>query len=370
MMHRNTHWIRPLLRSLLCLTMVTIAFATKISNAALENSIHWEGSNAKLRIALDRNSIDYFLYKAPPMGAQFDLSQHFASHLGYSVEIIPVDSQQQGVDAAQNGRADFYATSSNLPKHSTPNLLSLSMFPPKHASDTASPTATATWLFSPARSHLYAQATEWFESRASERLRKTFIGKANFFAHLRNQTSVPKNKKHYSLSAYDSLIKEAAASTRWDWQWIASIIYQESRFNPSLHSRRNAYGLMQMTPVTAKHFHVSSLKTPKEQIAAGVNYLLWLDAQFERIGIALEHRDDFILAAYNAGYARIRQAQRDAAAHGLSPTIWVGNVARVQGKRPFTLRSDTPLTLLHGTGETCDFVQQINLRYSHYKNLI
>ena len=76
MMHRNTHWIRPLLRSLLCLTMVTIAFATKISNAALENSIHLEGSKAKLRIALDRNSIDYFLYKATPMGAQFDLSQH------------------------------------------------------------------------------------------------------------------------------------------------------------------------------------------------------------------------------------------------------------------------------------------------------
>lgn len=357
---------RILLSLLLCL-LSSLPFSTKRSSAAKDSATMRDKASASLRIALDRNSIDYFLFQATPTGLQLELTHRFAAQLGRTVEIVPVDSVQQGVLAAQHGLVDFYATSrplSELP-HA---LLPCSLHAPNKPKDTTT-LPTATWLFPPEKSALFAHASLWLASKRCKKLASSLNSKFGTDGYMRlhfeeNCCSRP------SLSAYDSLIKKAAASTRWDWRWIASIIYQESRFKPSQRSLRGAYGLMQMTPITAKHFRVPNLHSPKAQIEAGVNYLLWLDDQFEKIGIPIALRNDFILAAYNAGYSRIRKAQANAEALGDAPNVWVGNVAVAHAQAYRTLNRENPIATLYGAGETCNFVQQINCRYAHYKNLL
>lgn len=357
---------RILLSLLLCLVS-SLPLTTEPSSAAKESFTPRGKAPATLRIALDRNSIDYFLFRATPTGLQLELTQRFAAKLGRTVEIVPVDSLQQGVLAAQRGVVDFYATSRPI-NELPPALLACSLCFPNKPEKTGNLLST-TWLFPPENSNLLAHASLWLASKGCKNLSSSLSCKFGSDGYMRlhfqkNCSSRP------ALSTYDSLIKKAAESTRWDWRWIASIIYQESRFKPSQSSRRGAYGLMQMTPITAKHFRVTNLHTPKAQIDAGVNYLLWLDEQFEEIGIPIALRNDFILAAYNAGYSRISKARANAAALGVSPNVWVGNVAIAHAQAYSNLTPEDPIATLYGAGETCNFVRQINSRYAHYKNLL
>lgn len=357
---------RVLLSLLLCLTS-SLSFTSKHSNAAGDAFLLRDKTSATLRVALERNTVDYFLFQATPTGYQLELTHRFAARLGRGVEILPVKSPQEGFAAVEDGRVDFYATS--RPMNDYPHTLLACSLSATKSPTAANPLPSATWLFAAKKSNLLANASLWFASKPCRNLTPALACKYGENGYMRyhyekNRSSEP------SLSVYDSLIKKAAEPTRWDWRWIASIIYQESRFKPTMRSPRGAYGLMQMTPITAQHFRVPDLSTPEAQINAGVNYLVWLDEQFEEMGIPLAHRNDFILAAYNAGYSKIRKAQRNAIALGASPYVWVGNVAIAHANTQPRASKNTPLTDLYGTGETCNFVRQINGRYAHYKNLM
>lgn len=358
------------LRVLFCLLLSLVSrllFTPQPSSASHANV--FLRSQQTLRIALDKNTIDYFLYKAAPTGFQFELVSKFASSLNLAVDVLPVNSQQEGMHAVKNGVVDFYATSQPLENAPT-ELLPIPCNANKCA-DVFPLTPQITWIFSLENSDLLALANHWLvEGGLSARINYALQSKYGKRGYMRQFHENPSNPEPHILSTYDPLIKKAAANTRWDWRWIAAIIYQESRFNPALRSRRGAYGLMQMTPATARHFGIQQLQTPEEQIEAGINYLMWLDSEFVKSGVPLNMRDDFILAAYNAGYSRIKKAQGIAHKFGLSSFVWTGNVAHTLVIMSTPSRRSTPLASLYGAGETCNFVRQINERYSHYKNLL
>ncbi len=56
------------------------------------------------------------------------------------------------------------------------------------------------------------------------------------------------------VSPFDDIIRSYSDSIGWDWRLVASLIYQESRFNPSVISPVGAYGLMQVMPETGRYF--------------------------------------------------------------------------------------------------------------------
>ena len=60
------------------------------------------------------------------------------------------------------------------------------------------------------------------------------------------------NKSHTHISNYDDLIKKYSEKIHWDWRLTASLICQESQFNPAVISRKDAFGLMQIRPQTAE----------------------------------------------------------------------------------------------------------------------
>ena len=88
---------------------------------------------------------------------------------------------------------------------------------------------------------------------------------------------------------------------------VASLIRQESEFNPSAISHANAYGLMQLLPRTGKgeakktgltHYSTDSLLDPTTNIELGTHYFR---AMVDQFGGQVE----YALAAYNAGAERV-----------------------------------------------------------------
>ncbi len=75
---------------------------------------------------------------------------------------------------------------------------------------------------------------------------------------------------------------------------VLAVMATESNFDPWAVSPKNARGLMQLIPDTARRFRVRDLMDPTENIRGGMAYLRWLLAYFEGdLRLAL--------AAYNAG---------------------------------------------------------------------
>ena len=54
------------------------------------------------------------------------------------------------------------------------------------------------------------------------------------------------------------------ANLDWDWRLVASLIYQESRFDPDNKSWANAKGLMQIMPKTAVELNVTDHRSKTE----------------------------------------------------------------------------------------------------------
>jgi membrane-bound lytic murein transglycosylase F len=173
------------------------------------------------------------------------------------------------------------------------------------------------------------------------------------------------------ISPYDALIKEFSNEIGWDWRLVASMIYQESRFNPHAKSGAGAYGLMQLMPGTAERFGVGPKSSLKMQIRAGLLFIKWLNERLIDID-DMGERQKFILAAYNIGLGHVLDARALAAKNGKDPDIWDNNVAEY-----LLLKSDPKYysdpVVKHGYCKgtsTCQYVTDILDRYSHYKNLI
>jgi soluble lytic murein transglycosylase-like protein len=93
---------------------------------------------------------------------------------------------------------------------------------------------------------------------------------------------------------YDQFIEEAATAADVDAQLLRAVIVVESAFNERAESNRGAQGLMQLMPLTARHYGVSDAFNPGQNIRAGARYLRDL---IDRYDNDLE----LVLAAYNAG---------------------------------------------------------------------
>jgi soluble lytic murein transglycosylase len=102
-------------------------------------------------------------------------------------------------------------------------------------------------------------------------------------------------------------IKENAASNGLDPYMVASLIRQESEFNPGAVSNKSAYGLMQLLPSVGKsmakqegihHFEANQLLDPSTNIRLGT---LYLKQTLNKFG----GRPEYAFAAYNAGDDRV-----------------------------------------------------------------
>ena len=158
---------------------------------------------------------------------------------------------------------------------------------------------------------------------------KDLIFNVIYNKYFKSAKSLKKLSKHIlkgeQLSPYDHLIKKYTQATEFDWRLITAQMYQESRFDPKAKSFAGARGLLQVLPRTAKQFGYKRLYDPDVGIAAGVTYLDWVQDRFSQT-LPLEERIRFSLAAYNAGFGHVHDAQRLAKKLGKNDKKWFGNV--------------------------------------------
>ncbi|CAK7016430.1 MAG: Membrane-bound lytic murein transglycosylase F [Parabacteroides sp.] len=176
--------------------------------------------------------------------------------------------------------------------------------------------------------------------------------------------------KNGHISPYDDLFRKYAKNIGWDWQLLASIAYQESRFNPNVVSWAGAEGLMGIMPNTAKALGVTphELKEPDTGIRTGVDCLRKFRQGFNDITDPVE-KIKFTLASYNAGIGHIYDAQRLAEKYGKNPNVWDDNVSEYIRLKNDPEYYNDPVCkhgYLRGS-ETFNYVREVMERYKYYK---
>jgi soluble lytic murein transglycosylase len=118
-------------------------------------------------------------------------------------------------------------------------------------------------------------------------------------------------------------IKEESAKNNLDPYLVASLIRQESEFNPSVVSYANAWGLMQLLPSVGKqlareegmsHFQTFQLLDPDTNIRLGTRYLRQMMDRFGGV-------QEYALAAYNAGDSRVVDWEAAGPYHGMDEFV-------------------------------------------------
>jgi len=89
-------------------------------------------------------------------------------------------------------------------------------------------------------------------------------------------------------------IKHFASIHEIDENLIMAIVKKESYFNPKARSYKNARGLMQLMPGTAKEMGVEDIFNPFENLIGGIKY-------FKKMLTKFNGDERLALAAYNAG---------------------------------------------------------------------
>lgn len=182
----------------------------------------------------------------------------------------------------------------------------------------------------------------------------------------------PKPMPEGHICEYDKAIQKVARNIGWDWRLMASIIYQESRFQSDLESEKGAFGLMQLMPVVMEKYGIDYDSSPEEQLAAGGKLLKYLDDCLEDKVLDSTERVKFVLAAYNSGLGHVYDARRLAEKYGKDPGVWYDNVDFfILNKSKAQYYNDTccKCGYLRGT-ETYRFVDEVLERYEHYKESV
>lgn len=172
------------------------------------------------------------------------------------------------------------------------------------------------------------------------------------------------------ISPYDEEIKRYSEQLHWDWRLLASLIKQESNFNPGIKSWAGAYGLMQIMPSTAQLFGFDSARSPQTNIAIGVKLLKWLDKRFYYIVPDKVERLKFVLAAYNVGIGHVIDAQLLAKKYHKNMQRWDDVKIFLLNKSKPRYYKDPVVRFGYCNGiQPCNYVTEVLNRFQHYKNL-
>ena len=102
---------------------------------------------------------------------------------------------------------------------------------------------------------------------------------------------------------YAATIREVSEENGLEPAFVAGVIYTESRFRPVAQSHREAYGLMQLLPESARFIQRKSgiegdYRDPKVNIRLGTWFLGYLNDRYKG-------EERLMLAAYNSGEGNV-----------------------------------------------------------------
>ncbi len=210
-----------------------------------------------------------------------------------------------------------------------------------------------------------------------KRFKKTYDYKKYNTRYINNnRTNLDINSEFYSgnegkISEYDNIIKKYAYLSKLDWRLIASLIYEESRFNENIVSWAGAYGLMQLMPFIYTKFVPDTLQGVEGNIAAGAKYLSFLQtkvpANIQDSATAIK----LVLAGYNVGFGHVEDAIRLAKKHNENTASWKVISYYLTNLSNPRYYNDTCVKHGYISGiYAVNFANNISQRFEHYKNVI
>ena len=137
------------------------------------------------------------------------------------------------------------------------------------------------------------------------------------------------NEEMKKFQAYVSYFKKYAAEYDFDYLMLVAQGYQESLLDQSRRNPSGAVGIMQVIPkiAAAPPINISNVYAAENNIHAGAKMLRDIaDTYFKDPKLDPLNKTLMVFASYNAGPTRISRLRKKAAADGLNPNEWFGNV--------------------------------------------
>ncbi|MDE0469068.1 MAG: transglycosylase SLT domain-containing protein [Candidatus Poribacteria bacterium] len=165
---------------------------------------------------------------------------------------------------------------------------------------------------------------------------------------------------------YRGLIQQHAVKQGLDARLVCALIVQESGFDENAQSPVGAQGLTQLMPKTAEELGVQDPLDAAQNIAGAARHLRNLYRAFPQS--PHEHRHRLVLASYNGGLGRVRDAQALVRHHKVgNPILWepVSRTLSQLTQKHTHLHSEVwengkpPHGYFEGFNETLDYVERV-----------
>ncbi len=293
--------------------------------------------------------------------------QNLQDEIGEDIEIIEVPTEtEQLIKMVANGDIEFTIADQNLAQ------VNKTYYPEIDIETAISFSQNQAWAVRKGSVELKKEIDTWLHIfRKSSKYAVIY----NKYFNSERSAFIVKSDYYYpetgKMSRYDQIIKTEAEKIGWDWRLLASMIYQESRFNPNVTSWAGAFGIMQLMPQTAQKLGVSQKSSPEAQIKAGIRLVEKLEKRFINEIQDPHERAKFVLASYNIGYGHVRDAINLTVKYGGDPDLWENNVETYLLNKSQPEYYNDPIVhngYCRGK-ETYNYVREIMYRYDHYLNI-
>lgn len=234
-----------------------------------------------------------------------------------NLEMRPDDKVLSLIQSVQQGKADCAIVEQDA------GLFAARYNPAVEMVSPLSENFSLNWLLTPDNHDLWILMQAWFQqaSRNDEIMRVMDRYRMYIEELDRSDLRGFRHNIREALPEYRSVFQSAAREHRLPWQLVAAVAYQESHWDPHARSFTGVRGLMQLTMDTAEHLGIADRTDPVQSIWGGAKYLRYLLNKVPR-SINSKDRMALALAAYNVGYAHLRDAQKLAIRLGYNPYSW------------------------------------------------
>jgi membrane-bound lytic murein transglycosylase F len=201
--------------------------------------------------------------------------------------------------------------------------LELANWPDLRRGPVVVPDVDLVWLLNASSPRLHAAANRFLsEVRKSGVVKQLVLNEFGSWEPPRDRSLLP--IPDGALSPYDELLQWVGRRYEIDWRLLASLMYEESRFDAEAVGPGGSAGLFQFMPTTWPELGVEDPHHPQEAAEAGARYLRQLMDEF--VDLPLPDRVAMAVASYNVGPRHVFDARTLAREMGFDPNVWKGSV--------------------------------------------
>jgi len=263
----------------------------------------------------------------PANGAFHRRLENLSKEIGGDIVINPSDIHEQEdlIGMVSRGEIEYTVADENLAE------LNRSFYKNIDVSTAVSFSQRIAWAFRHTSPKLKEAADDWITKIRADANPLYYVIYNKYYANT-SLYNTRRNSEYFvlesgTLSPYDSLFKKHEFLPIIPWTLLASMAYQESKFDNSQESWAGAKGLMQILPQTGAMLGFKDISHPETNVRASVKYLRQIYENYWKDMADSSEMLKFVLGSYNAGTGHIKDAQRIAAYLKLDSLKWDGNVA-------------------------------------------